>query len=108
MTENKTIDNHFLNQIVIVRTYSAGVFYGKLVAKNGKQCLLHNARVLWEWDGAFTISELSTVGTTKPQNCKFSTATAEVTLEEVIQINKLSDEALKTFEQVKDYDCYKK
>ena len=32
---------------VIVRTYSAGVFAGKLVARNGREVKLKGARRLW-------------------------------------------------------------
>ena len=103
ITTTSQLDELFLNKIVLVRTYSAGVFYGTLIAKNGKQGLLHKARRLWKWAGAFSLSELATIGTTDPENCKFSTASHEVLLEEVIEINMISDTALRTLNEVKDY-----
>ena len=32
---------------VIVRTYSAGVHYGRLVSRNGKEVVLSGARRIW-------------------------------------------------------------
>ena len=47
---------------VIVRTYSAGVFAGTLARKDGKEVELTNARRLWYWRGAASLSQLATVG----------------------------------------------
>ena len=41
----------------IVRTYSAGVFAGTLVSRNGKEVVLENARRLWYWAGAASLSQ---------------------------------------------------
>ena len=45
---------------VVVRTYSAGVHVGELKSRKGKEVVLINARRLWKWCGAFTLSELKT------------------------------------------------
>lgn len=34
---------------VIIRTYSAGVWFGELEQKAGKEVILKNARRLWKW-----------------------------------------------------------
>ena len=41
---------------VIVRTYSAGVFAGELESKNGQEVVLRNARRIWYWSGAASLS----------------------------------------------------
>lgn len=60
---------------VIIRTYSAGVHMGYLKAKEstlaGMEVELIQARRLYSWAGALTISELASIGTTKPDQCKF-------------------------------------
>ena len=71
---------------VIVRTYSAGVFAGTLESYNGKEVTLSNARRLWYWDGAASLSQLAMEGVSKPQNCKFPIEVAEVILTEAIEI----------------------
>jgi len=52
-------------QPVIVRTYSAGVHYGYLVERNGKEVKLSKSRRIWSWEGAFTLSEIATSGVGK-------------------------------------------
>lgn len=70
----------------MVRTYSAGVFAGYIESRNGKEAVLRNARRIWYWDGAASLSELATRGTSKPENCKFPVAVDKVILTEVIEI----------------------
>lgn len=47
---------------VIVRTYSAGVHFGYLVKRDGKEVTLERSRRLWRWFGAWTLSEVATSG----------------------------------------------
>ena len=47
---------------VIVRTYSAGVFFGYLRAHTGKDVELIRARRIWFWKGANTLSEIALHG----------------------------------------------
>ena len=70
----------------MVRTYSAGVFAGYIESRNGKEAVLRNARRIWYWEGAASLSELATRGTSKPENCKFPVAVDKVILTEVIEI----------------------
>jgi len=71
---------------VIVRTYSAGVFAGNLVARKGKEVTLANARRIWYWSGAASLSQLANDGTAKPGECKFPAAVSRVNLTEAIEI----------------------
>ena len=70
----------------IVRTYSAGVFFGEVESRNGKEAVLTNARRIWYWAGAASLSELAQRGTSKPSECKFPVAVDRVVLTEVIEI----------------------
>ncbi len=74
------------NQYVIVRTYSAGVFAGNLISQKGKEVKLKNARRIWYWSGAASLSQLAMEGTSKPENCKFPVEMNEVILTEAIEI----------------------
>jgi hypothetical protein len=40
----------------IVRTYSAGVWFGEVIAKSGEEVILENARRLWRWKAKSGIS----------------------------------------------------
>lgn len=66
---------------VIVRTYSMGVFAGELLPESTETLkVLTNARRIWYWSGAASLSQLAMTGTTKPAECKFPTAVSRVEL----------------------------
>ena len=44
---------------VLVRTYSAGVHFGELVKREGQDIELRNARHIWAWKGANTLSDIA-------------------------------------------------
>lgn len=87
-------------KMCIVRTYSAGVFYGEFVSRDGKEVVLKNARRIWYWDGAASLSQLSVDGTSKPENCKFPVAVEFVELMEVIEILPLTPKAIESLNKV--------
>lgn len=84
----------------MVRTFSAGVFAGYLESREGKEATLRNARRIWYWDGAASLSQLATDGTNKPENCKFPCPVDRVTLTEVIEIIPITKKAKKSIEEV--------
>lgn len=88
------------SKYVIVRTYSAGVFAGEIESRNGKEVVMKNARRLWYWDGAASLSQLAMEGTKKPENCKFPIAVERIELLEAIEILDVTDEARKSIEAV--------
>lgn len=85
---------------VIVRTYSAGVFAGNIESRKGKEVVMRDARRLWYWDGAASLSQLATDGTCKPENCKFPCAVDRVTLLEAIEILDVTKTAEKSIREV--------
>jgi hypothetical protein len=78
---------------VIVRTYSAGVFAGTLESRDGKEAILTNARRLWYWAGAASLSQLAVEGVKKPEECKFPIEVPKVELTEVIEVLDVTPEA---------------
>ena len=85
---------------VMVRTYSAGVFAGELASRKGKEVVLHNARRIYYWAGAATLSELAQRGTSNPKNCKFPIPVDSITLTEAIEIIDITPDARKSIEGV--------
>lgn len=83
-----------IGRVCMVRTYSAGVFLGTLKERNGKEVTLTDARRMWYWDGAASLSQLATTGTSKPKNCKFPAPVAEVLLTEAIEIIPATEAAI--------------
>ena len=89
----------------IIRTYSAGVHAGYVKSRNGKEITLVNARRLWKWAGAFTLSEMAVNGVSKPSECKFATEVPEIILTEAIEIIPCTEKAKEIILGVKDYEC---
>ena len=85
---------------VIVRTYSAGVFAGYLKSRKGREVVLTNARRIWYWAGAASLSQLAMEGTSKPNQCKFPCAVDRVELLEVIEILDVTPIAEKSIREV--------
>ena len=73
-------------EYAIVRTYSAGVFAGYIQKEQGQEITLSDARRIWYWEGAASLSQLSIDGTSKPDKCKFPKSVIEVRLKQVIEI----------------------
>jgi hypothetical protein len=92
------------NQIgkkVIVRSDMAGVFFGTLVAKNGLEVQLSNARKLYYWSGANTVEDLADKGVADPANCKFTITVNESTISNYAQIITCTEKAISNIENVK-------
>jgi hypothetical protein len=78
---------------VIVRSYKAGVFAGFLAKRVGQEATVLDARRLWYWKGAASLSQLAVDGVSKPNECKFPVAVPKVELTEVIEILQVSQKA---------------
>lgn len=88
---------------VIVRTYSAGVFAGNLESRNGQEVVLLNARRLWYWDGAASLSQLAMEGTSAPDKCKFPCEVGRVELLQAIEILDVTPKAEASIKAVKTW-----
>lgn len=75
-----------VSDYVIVRTYSAGVHFGIVTKREGKEVTLKNSRRIWYWDGAASLSQMALEGVKNPDNCKFAVALPEILLLEAIEI----------------------
>lgn len=89
----------------VIRTYSAGVHTGYLKERNGKEVTLVNARRIWYWSGAFTLSAMAVDGVSKPDECKFSRVVPEIILTEAIEIIPCTEKAKNIIEGVKVHEC---
>ena len=87
----------------IVRTYSAGVFAGTIESRNGKEVVMTDARRLWYWEGAASLSQLAMEGVKSPEDCKFPVAVNRVTLTEVIEILDVTEAAEESIRSVPEW-----
>ena len=114
MTENKNLTNTITRfntmiskqtktvtkqRYVIVRTYSAGVFAGTIAKRNGQEVSMTNARRLWYWKGAASLSQLAIEGVKYPAECKFAVP-VNVELLDAIEIIEVTPTARKNIEAV--------
>ena len=88
---------------VIIRGDRSGVEFGELVEQNGCVVTLKNARRLWYWNGAASLSQLSTDGTKRPQDCKFTVTVSSITILDAVEIIPCTDKAIKSIEEVDEW-----
>jgi len=103
MATKKTTKPSPKQRYVIVRTHSAGVFAGYLVSRKGKEVVLRDARRIWYWTGAASLSELAVRGTKSPATCKFPCAVSRVELTESIEILAVTPEAQSSIAAVPEW-----
>lgn len=87
----------------IIRADRAGVFAGNIKERNGSEVTLTNARRLWYWSGAATMSQMAMEGVKRPDECKFTVAVNEITILGVIEIIPCSSAAEKNIKEVKEW-----
>lgn len=97
------VEKEIAGDYVIARTYSAGVFAGTLKSRDGKEVVLQNARRLWYWDGAASLSQLAMEGTSKPDTCKFPCEVREVLLTEAIEVLAVTEKAKTSIRAVPEW-----
>lgn len=94
------VNDKLVGKYVIVRADQAGVFAGVLKERRGSEVVMSNARRLWYWDGAASISEIAVRGVGKPENCKFPAPLERILVLGVIEIIPCTVEARKSIEGV--------
>lgn len=92
-----------LGKYVIVRTLNAGVFAGTLIARTGDEAELRDARRLWYWSGAASLSELAEKGVKHPEECKFPVEVKTVLLLGVIEVLLVAEAARASISEVPEW-----
>jgi len=87
----------------IIRTHLAGVFAGNIKSRSadGRRTVIENAIRLWYWKGAFTLSALAQVGTTKPGECKFAMPVDEIEVTDTIEVLLCTAKAEKSIKEAR-------
>jgi hypothetical protein len=81
-----------IENLVLVRTYSAGVHVGVLQSQAGTVVKLTDAQRIWRWRGANTLNELAMKGASDDFT-RISERVPEITLTEAIEIIPVSPDA---------------
>jgi hypothetical protein len=77
----------------LVRTYSAGVYFGWIKEEKGDEIIMVDARNIWYWDGACSLMQIANDGVKNPDECKFTQTVTEIKLKGVISVITCSKEA---------------
>lgn len=85
---------------VIVRSSNAGCFAGYMELKSPTEVVLTEARRLWYWAGAASLSQLAVDGTSKPGDCKFPAATVRHVIGGWIEIIETTEKAERSIQEV--------
>ena len=88
---------------VVIRSAQSGAWMGKLTNKVGDEVTLADARRLWYWDGAASLSQLALDGVSKPNTCKFPGAVPTVTVLGVCEIIPATAKAVASVQAVKPW-----
>ncbi|NMW21702.1 MAG: hypothetical protein HKK67_08750 [Chlorobiaceae bacterium] len=88
---------------VLIRTYSAGVHFGELVRHDGMEVELNNARRIWSWNGANTLSDIAEKGLKNVKESRISLTVKSIILTQAIEIIPLSHIALKSLNEVAEW-----
>ena len=92
------------DQYYIVRSYAAGVFMAKIKSRKVEGGIVNmtilDARRIWRWAGAATLSQLSQEGTKDPNNCKFPQAVPELDVNNVVETIPMTEAGKRSIDAV--------
>lgn len=91
------------NQKFIIRCDRAGVFYAEIESRQGDEANLRNARRLWYWTGAASLSQLAMEGVKQPRDCKFTVTVPNMTVLGVIEVIPCTEDAVRSIEAVTEW-----
>ncbi len=92
--------NPHIGKKVVLRTYASGVHFGTLVAQDGRQIELRDARRLWRWHTGgkgISLSEIAMTGI-DPSRSRIAVTVPQMTILDGLEIIPATDEAAATIE----------
>ena len=96
------LNSFAIGQEVIIRTYSAGVWFGRLKQKSGNEVILTEARRMWRWwaKESISLSGVALYGI-KQEKSRIPGAVESVWLEaiEIIPISGKAAESIRTAQE---------
>jgi hypothetical protein len=91
-------------ELVMVRSYASGVFYGYLKEKkaelNGVNITLLQARRIHYWDGACSLTQLAIDGSIATENCRITDPIDSQWIANVIELLPMTNKAQKNLDGV--------
>ena len=101
------LNSFAIGQEVIIRTYAAGVWFGRLKEKSGNEVILTEARRMWRWwaKKSISLSGVALYGI-KQEDSRIAGAIDSVWLQaiEIIPISGKAAESIRTAEETEQDD----
>ena len=101
-TAAESVDSFVIGKEVIIRTYSAGVWFGRLKEKAGDEVILTEARRMWRWwaKKSISLSGVALYGI-KHEDSRIAGAVDSVWLQaiEIIPISGTAAESIRTAQE---------
>ena len=100
--QHKLIEPKEGEQYCMVRTYSAGVYCGWIdpTKTKDRRNTVREAKRIFYWENAATLSELAMKGTSAPQKCKVPMPVDIEYLEEIIATTPMTEEAIDSINKI--------
>lgn len=89
---------------VIIRGTHSGVFAGYLKERKKQEVKLINARRIWQWSGANSLSQLAMEGTRNPSGCRFPVEIDEIYILDAIEVITCTEKARLSIKSVPLWD----
>ena len=106
-TAQSGLDSFVIGKEVIIRTYSAGVWFGRLKEKSGNEVILTEARRMWRWwaKKSISLSGVALYGI-KQEDSRIAGAIDSVWLQaiEIIPISGTAAESIRTAQETEQDD----
>jgi len=98
---NSSLASQYVGEFCIIRTYSAGVHFGRVEQAEGKEVVLSAARRIWSWSDRFTLSKIAEDGL---ETAKVSCLVDNIYLSESIEILPVSDKSRESIYAIKEHN----
>jgi len=97
------VDKSGMEYVITRPGKASSVFAGYLKEHEGTNVTLVDARRIYYWKGAFTLSDLAVQGTKEPSSCKFAPPVVKLRLTDVCEIITCSEAGAKSIQGVPEW-----
>ena len=87
----------------LIRSYSGGVWYGKIKFLKGDVCILINARNIWSWQGASCLAQIANNGITSGKVSEEITDPEGVYITQVCNVIPMTEAAVEKLNSIKSW-----
>lgn len=96
-----SLASNYVGKHCIIRTFSAGVHFGKVEQAEGREVVLSASRRIWSWSNRFTLSKIAEEGL---ESAKVSCLVNDIYLSEAIEILPVSDKSRESIYAIKEHN----